>query len=1089
MALNLNYNALKKVEKPGIYLAYPSREILGELRGTTDTVTELYFNAISELNFKYYKYTEGVENELYDKIENLMSILMIGISWFQITTVEEYNDGNNPYKQIQCKSMENELCGKILTSFGQLGREDDEQGGLDRYALYSPNDPEHSILNIVCSECPSWSVGVIDSAITTQRRAIDEDQIDAYSLLTSKCSEVYKCIFLFNTFNRTISAYSLDTLNYVTSIYLSYKNLIKNTNFVCDLADVKTVLYVSGGDYQGYGNLTINACNPSGNNYISNFEYYYKMMSEGLVNKLKAYTDAYNIRLEPYKKKLASYQELLRELERLEHEPHKYEDEGNYSKYCLDELKTAWNAQDKIIAMYNTDANTLNGPNFHKTIRDEAYNLLYGKNYPNDILSIDYNLNLREKQIKEVQAKIAAYTIEVLSLEDFLTKEERQELDHFVIKDTYSDTSYVATLEMSDSEILEMKKELMADAEKELKIISQPSYTLTIDTANFLQIPEFRDFADELNLGCIITVDFDEKYMGTHYIQSRLLKAHINWDKTDDFSLEFGSRNNLDGKYAFEEVKNQAQSSFSSIDINHSGYNAAKNQTTEIHNFMNDVFTAAKNQLVNNENNEVVINEAGIRLKRWIYELNGYDDQQTWITPDGIFISSDNFKTVSVALGSIRLDNGSYIHGLNAEVVAGKFIIGETLYMQNQSGNLTFNDNGFEITNKVNSVKINPNDKEIFKISKDSKKLIYFDSEGNAHFEGKIDASIMESSTIKSSLFLSEYDNGTTSYTMKLFGDGLYFYGSNGNFGHYNDYYHSIKTEIANGCIYMEGDDPVTEIVAITPKKSFIYDLSVNTILTQNMNVRSSLYNSVGDLSIGSDINMNKNSLFNVSGISGLPISGDGKITFNGTTIPTYDAALGLVNASQSYLYTVISNLTTYDITPDITSYGNINFKGLPNGASTEWVDDHFQRKSDSDFRLKKEILSINQLDYKNFYKQLKPKSYRLKSEYKNNKVHFGLIANQLKSLFERLGYDYQDFDIIEERRNIPYYDDGQYTPNSSTHLAINYENLHALHISMIQDLDQRETDVEEKIDLLNEKLETLIDKLNEEGELHIDDR
>lgn len=162
---------------------------------------------------------------------------------------------------------------------------------------------------------------------------------------------------------------------------------------------------------------------------------------------------------------------------------------------------------------------------------------------------------------------------------------------------------------------------------------------------------------------------------------------------------------------------------------------------------------------------------------------------------------------------------------------------------------------------------------------------------------------------------------------------------------------------------------------------------------------------------------------------------GNGDITastFNGKTIPYY----------------------TSDLKASLTSYGNIDFKDA-NGASVTWVQDNFQRKSSSDFRLKKDIANINQIDVDGIYDSFKAKSYRMKGDQSNEKIHFGLLAQELMSLLNKYGHDYRDFDLIEERENLPYYDDGMYA-SGGTHYAINYENLHALHIAKIQGISKR---------------------------------
>jgi hypothetical protein len=69
--------------------------------------------------------------------------------------------------------------------------------------------------------------------------------------------------------------------------------LIQLSNIECRYDDIKTVLYVSGGNDSRTGsNIDILRINPAGSNYICDFSYYKKMMSPGLLSALASYEQA-----------------------------------------------------------------------------------------------------------------------------------------------------------------------------------------------------------------------------------------------------------------------------------------------------------------------------------------------------------------------------------------------------------------------------------------------------------------------------------------------------------------------------------------------------------------------------------------------------------------------------------------------------------------------------------------------------------------------------------------------------------------------------------------------------------------------------
>ena len=129
--------------------------------------------------------------------------------------------------------------------------------------------------------------------------------------------------------------------------------------------------------------------------------------------------------------------------------------------------------------------------------------------------------------------------------------------------------------------------------------------------------------------------------------------------------------------------------------------------------------------------------------------------------------------------------------------------------------------------------------------------------------------------------------------------------------------------------------------------------------------------------------------------------------------------------------------------------------------------------------RLKKEIISLT--DIRQIYLAFKPKSYKFKdTKYENNeKIHTGLIAQQVINTLTDNGVDWKDTDLVEEYKCRDYMDEGQYT--GKTAYRINYENLHAYHIAFsqemykeIQILKEENNKKDEEISKLKERLDKL---------------
>lgn len=134
--------------------------------------------------------------------------------------------------------------------------------------------------------------------------------------------------------------------------------------------------------------------------------------------------------------------------------------------------------------------------------------------------------------------------------------------------------------------------------------------------------------------------------------------------------------------------------------------------------------------------------------------------------------------------------------------------------------------------------------------------------------------------------------------------------------------------------------------------------------------------------------------------------------------------------------------------------------------ATQYWVTQNFESKS-SDIRLKKNIESMSVNRVKKFYESLKPVSYNFKME--PSKKSFGLIAQDiLEQAHKYLYLDEEELDLVG--KNTQPSDKEKEIVGDDSFYTVNYNQLHAFHITMIQELMKK-----------NEELEARIKKLEEE--------
>lgn len=724
-----NYNYYKTLKRPYVYIATPNKKIIGTIMAK-ELETDFMANSMSKGTFKVNRYEDNSPTPFYDWIKIGMYIQLSGVDWFIITEVHIINESYNEYKEITYLSLEHELSKKYLTSFGALGIDSDEQGGLDRYCLYNITDTSHSILHIVIQKNPDWSIKYVDSNITSEYRSFEVDSIDTYSFLTENVSEAFDCIFIFDSTDKSISAYSLDTLGKDTNITLSYKNFIKSVDQSSDDDDVKTVLTVTGGnDSRTNTPIGIIDVNISGTNQIYNFSYYLHMMSEELQLALSNYDKKCNENEDTYQKKLSELNTLYIELNELKNRVPEDLNSTDWKQYGLIELQ---NQEKKYWQLMSVNTNE------YDPVQVAAY-----KNYTAIHKAIESEITVRENEIKSKETEInnCQKVIQslVIKLEDFLGKDLYRELNAYVKEDTLTDDSFIVTSIMTENEILDMQKALLEHAKKELEKICYPKIETEIDLINFTVNYDYKKFTDQLDLFNIVHIRFEEHDAITDV---RLLKLHVNWDDPSDFSATFSNRNSLDESYALlKEIQDQANSTATEIGFASGAWSGAAQTNIDFRNYQNSIFDASKQQIQSSTNQDVVFDKTGLIIRKYIEDQNKFDDCQMWLTNSQLVMTLDNWNTVSLALGYIKVDN-DYFYGLNAERICGKMIFSEQLYVTNNSGTYTITDAGFLIKNGSYQIAMKPDTpSEIFSISIDNKKLLYVDTTNKKlKFEGDIES-------------------------------------------------------------------------------------------------------------------------------------------------------------------------------------------------------------------------------------------------------------------------------------------------------------------------------------------------------------
>ena len=323
----------------------------------------------------------------------------------------------------------------------------------------------------------------------------------------------------------------------------------------------------------------------------------------------------------------------------------------------------------------------------NKTIDDNIARITGNETTPN---TIKYVL-AKMSEIAE-QTNILTYFTAYPTLFD--------ELKCYWVDGQYTNDTLKAADGTTVAENLELAKELMDAGKTELNRVCQPRFSFTVTSANFLKMPQFLKFAREIALGKVVTV---EKNENTHYFPA-LTEMAFSLDTSENFSLTFSNSLKLtDWGYTYADLIKSASSTTRTVESNWSNlmdYSQSKEQINQM--LYNTLDRTLRAGMDNAYAQDFVIDNSGI-LGRKKREDGTFEDCQVRMTNNLLVFTRDNWQTACTALGQIYYDNPdgtpSEGYGLATEVLVGKMIIGENLWIGNESGSVQIDADGIVISN------------------------------------------------------------------------------------------------------------------------------------------------------------------------------------------------------------------------------------------------------------------------------------------------------------------------------------------------------------------------------------------------------
>lgn len=1016
-----SYNINNRWEMPLLLLANPQKTYKnnGVIPYVKDLNLVKKFNNIWELTFKVYEYEDGIKNEIYDYLESKRLIEVRNIGWFQIDEFpEDFLDNDPvPHKTVKCLSMENQLVNKRIDAINGT------------YSLYDVSNTEFSLLHIVHDLC-GWNIGHIDSELLSLYRTFQVDTDMIYNFLTTAVSTSFDCIFQFDNYTKTISAYKFENIGETTDIIISEKNLLNKATVESFGNQIVTKILVKGND-----TCDIRAVNPNATNYLINIDYYLttEWMSQGLIDGWNSYKTAYNNAQSNWTSLITSLKTKNGELTILKAE--------------LVDLQSAQTAQSDVYSsiLQNNGGTVPPVGSADYTIYINALNS-YNSYFPL-IASKQSAIATKQAEITSVHNSLD-FISNNLDIGSFLTSEQITELNTFLIEgEAYQDDTFVVTETMSEEEAIQMKLELMDNGARQLAIYSHPQYTYKISAKNLFSIidnPEnvckYEDWREQLDIGNYVTIMLREDY----WVTTRIMELDIDYNNLEEIQIVLSDKTKEDTRTTqMSELLANAGRTNAALGMYKYGYGQARGQVSDVRTFLNSSLNATLNSVVNNDNQDLLIDTYGLHMRKWLPDENRFSDYQSWWLNNVLLFTDDGFQSATTAIGLLTAPDGSNYWGLNTEVLVGSLIMGERMILTNSSGNYTWDNNGMVASATVGAntylVGINPSTpSNIFRIAVNGVNKLYVDTINNRlNIEGYINATggtlgnLNVIGTLTGGIISGSSISGGYITGVSISGSSFVSTGTLGST--------ILTTTINNGYITSDGF-----IRVIT--SGYTCEVSANNITIKNPS--NTLLSSYGEGAY-------------LSGT--LTVLGDALLT-NAVcnTLKVNNSDVITVANRSSYTFNPSSHMhSSNDIIADVQESAYIQFYG-GRGAGYNWCLSTFELKSPSDFRLKKNVKPLDELPIELFM-ELKPYMYELKCKGYGDGIRFGFFSQMVESAFLKFGLNAIDYNLIEIIDSSSRTDEGEYVLDGKIH-RLCYENFHAWDIYVTQYLYSVYSDLNNRV-------------------------
>ena len=295
--------------------------------------------------------------------------------------------------------------------------------------------------------------------------------------------------------------------------------------------------------------------------------------------------------------------------------------------------------------------------------------------------------------------------------------------------------------------------------------LSSPSYTFSVESANFLTLKDFASFQNNLILGDKIYLALSEDRI----LSPVLVQVEIDFEDLSSISFGFSDTFSYkDSAFQLVDLLDQSISMGKNVDFSKYKYSAFidSGAETSVKKFMDSALDVAKNAIISSAEQAISWDSSGIHLRQWDETKTGYLDEQIRMVNNSIVFTDDGWKTAKMAIGKFVDTNSGESWGVVAPSIVGTLLAGENLIIEStkKDGDIavfrvdgngaSLHNSKFDILNAANTqilldptlgigigsyplVTVDDNDHETWDTDRAK---FWVDMDGNLHIKGTLEA-------------------------------------------------------------------------------------------------------------------------------------------------------------------------------------------------------------------------------------------------------------------------------------------------------------------------------------------------------------